>query len=49
VIRGGSWINDPQNCRVAYRNNNEPVNRDNNLGFRLALSFQLTGKPDGYH
>ncbi|GJL84106.1 MAG: hypothetical protein DHS20C01_37400 [marine bacterium B5-7] len=49
MIRGGSWNNDPQNCRVAYRNNNEPANRDNNLGFRLALSRQLTGKPDGYH
>jgi formylglycine-generating enzyme required for sulfatase activity len=47
VIRGGSWNNDPQNCRTAYRNNNRPDNRDNNLGFRLVL--QLTGKPDGFH
>ena len=35
-IRGGSWNNNPQNCRVAYRNNNTPGNRNNNLGFRLA-------------
>ncbi|MEI6412574.1 MAG: SUMF1/EgtB/PvdO family nonheme iron enzyme [Bacteroidota bacterium] len=36
VIRGGSWNNNPQNCRVAYRNNNTPGNRNNNIGFRLA-------------
>ena len=36
MIRGGSWNNNPQNCRVANRNNNAPGNRNNNLGFRLA-------------
>ncbi|MDX2248816.1 MAG: hypothetical protein SF052_18660 [Bacteroidia bacterium] len=36
--RGGSWNNNPQNCRVANRNNNSPENRDNNLGFRLAFA-----------
>ncbi|MFZ4633714.1 MAG: SUMF1/EgtB/PvdO family nonheme iron enzyme [Saprospiraceae bacterium] len=36
VIRGGSWNNDPTNCRVANRNNNTPDNRNNNAGFRLA-------------
>ena len=39
VIRGGSWNNNPQNCRIAYRNNNHPSNRNNNIGFRLVLSF----------
>ncbi|MCC6414123.1 MAG: SUMF1/EgtB/PvdO family nonheme iron enzyme [Saprospiraceae bacterium] len=34
--RGGSWNNNPQNCRVANRNNNSPDNRNNNIGFRLA-------------
>jgi hypothetical protein len=43
VIRGGSWNNNAQNCRSAYRNNNEPDNRNNNLGFRLASSRQ---RPD---
>ncbi len=33
VIRGGSWNNDPRNCRPANRNRNEPDNRNNNLGF----------------
>jgi hypothetical protein len=36
VNRGGSWNNNARNCRVSNRNNNEPDNRNNNLGFRLA-------------
>jgi len=36
VNRGGSWNNNAQNCRVSYRNNNTPDNRNNNLGFRIA-------------
>jgi hypothetical protein len=35
VIRGGSWNNDSQNLRSANRNNNDPGNRNDNLGFRL--------------
>jgi formylglycine-generating enzyme required for sulfatase activity len=35
VIRGGSWNNNGQNLRSAYRNNNNPSNRNNNIGFRL--------------
>ncbi|MFN4866629.1 MAG: hypothetical protein ACK5GZ_09980 [Cyanobium sp.] len=34
-MRGGSWNNHPRNCRSAYRNNNHPDNRNNNLGFRV--------------
>ena len=36
--RGGSWNNDAANCRTANRNTNEPTNRNNNNGFRLALN-----------
>ena len=36
--RGGSWMNSARNCRSAYRNRNTPANRNNNLGFRLALA-----------
>jgi len=36
VNRGGSWNNNAANCRAAYRNHNEPGNRNNNLGFRPA-------------
>jgi hypothetical protein len=38
VNRGGSWNNNPQNCRAANRNRNTPTNRNNNIGFRLARS-----------
>ncbi|MBR3831021.1 MAG: SUMF1/EgtB/PvdO family nonheme iron enzyme [Muribaculaceae bacterium] len=34
--RGGSWNNNANNCRVSNRNNN-PDNRNNNLGFRLVM------------
>ncbi len=34
--RGGSWNNDAQYARAANRNNNDPDNRNDNLGFRLA-------------
>lgn len=36
VNRGGSWNNEAANCRVAYRNNNNPHNRNDNLWLRLA-------------
>jgi len=35
VLRGGSWDNEPRNCRMANRNGNSPRNRNNDLGFRL--------------
>jgi RNA-directed DNA polymerase len=34
--RGGSWNNSASNLRSANRNNNEPTNRNNNVGLRLA-------------
>jgi formylglycine-generating enzyme required for sulfatase activity len=39
VLRGGCWINNSSNCRVAYRNYNEPDNRNNDAGFRLLSSL----------
>jgi formylglycine-generating enzyme required for sulfatase activity len=35
VLRGGSWNNNARNCHTAYRNRNEPGNRNNNIGFRV--------------
>jgi hypothetical protein len=35
VVRGGSWINNQDNARASYRNNNRPDNRNNNIGFRV--------------
>ncbi|NLF68655.1 MAG: hypothetical protein GX575_06310 [Candidatus Anammoximicrobium sp.] len=34
--RGGSWNNDASNGRASNRNRNDPGNRNDNLGFRLA-------------
>jgi len=39
VIRGGSWINAADNCRVANRNNNNPNNRSGDVGFRVCLDL----------
>lgn len=41
VQRGGSWNNDPANCRSANRNNNTPSTANNNIGFRLVCSAAL--------
>jgi hypothetical protein len=38
VNRGGSWNNDAANCRTTNRNTNDPTNRTNNNGLRLALN-----------
>jgi formylglycine-generating enzyme required for sulfatase activity len=35
TLRGGSWINDPLNCRSAYRNCNNRDDHVNDLGFRV--------------
>ena len=41
VVRGGSWNDQPENARSAYRNRNTTDNRNNNLGFRVARSVVL--------
>ena len=38
VIRGGSWSNTPRDLRAASRSRRTPVNRNSNVGFRLAQS-----------
>lgn len=37
-MRGGTWNNESRNARSAYRNERQRDNRNDNLGFRLALS-----------
>jgi hypothetical protein len=41
-LRGGSWNNNRNNARAAYRNNNTPDNRTNNIGFRLVVRRSTT-------
>ncbi|MFN7769871.1 MAG: SUMF1/EgtB/PvdO family nonheme iron enzyme [Planctomycetaceae bacterium] len=35
VLRGGSWNNNGDNLRCANRNDNDPENHNDNIGFRL--------------
>lgn len=48
VNRGGSWNNNADHCAVSNRNNNNPYNQNNNLGFRVMRSssiiFVVAGK-----
>jgi hypothetical protein len=41
VVRGGSWINNQDNARASYRNNNSPDNRNNNIGFRVSCASHI--------
>jgi formylglycine-generating enzyme required for sulfatase activity len=35
LLRGGSWINHPRNCRSAYRDGGHPDYREDVVGFRV--------------
>ncbi|MSP01424.1 MAG: hypothetical protein EXR07_10315 [Acetobacteraceae bacterium] len=45
VVRGGSWNNEARNARAACRNQNDPANRNNDVGFRCARSSRVDGFP----
>ena len=38
MLRGGSWYNNPGNCRSAYRYNYNLVDNNYNIGFRVVCS-----------
>ncbi|KYC37473.1 hypothetical protein WA1_42920 [Scytonema hofmannii PCC 7110] len=42
LLRGGSWVNNPRNCRSAYRNDALPDYRIDFTGFRVVLSGART-------
>ncbi len=42
LLRGGSWSSDPRYCRSAYRFCGSPGDRDNDIGFRIAVSLPRT-------
>jgi len=50
VLRGGAWNTNAANVRAGNRNANEPDNRWNNVGFRLARALvqmqALCPRPD---
>jgi hypothetical protein len=37
VLRGGSYNNEDRNLRCAIRNDNNPNNRNDNIGFRVVV------------
>ena len=41
LIRGGSWINPAEFCRVAYRFTDTPANRNISIGFRVVQTVVL--------
>ena len=41
---GGSWANNQDNARAVYRNNNDPGNRNNNIGFKAQMNPVRTGE-----
>ena len=45
MLRGGAYNNNPRNVRCAYRNRNNPEDRNDNIGFRLVAST-LSAPPE---
>ena len=42
VKRGGSWLDDPQQCTILYRTGSTPNGKSSNLGFRVCRSLITT-------
>ena len=42
VNRGGAWLTHSRSCRSAYRAYFSPENRGHNIGFRLAMTIDLS-------
>lgn len=47
VVRGGSWYHYGRSVRSAFRDRNSPVDRNDFLGFRLALGHSSSGQEGG--
>ncbi|MFP4349190.1 MAG: SUMF1/EgtB/PvdO family nonheme iron enzyme [Desulfococcaceae bacterium] len=43
VLRGGAYNNNSDNLRCAYRNRNNPNNRNDNIGFRCVCAHNFSG------
>ena len=46
VLRGASFNNNRRNARCAYRNRNNPNNRNDNNGFRVAVVSHIFAGSD---
>jgi len=44
VLRGGSFNNNPDNTRAAYRNDIHPNNSNNNVGSRVSCASQISSR-----
>jgi formylglycine-generating enzyme required for sulfatase activity len=42
LLRGGSWVSDPEYCRSAFRNRLTPDNRDGSIGLRVVCGVVRT-------
>jgi formylglycine-generating enzyme required for sulfatase activity len=42
LLRGGSWNDDPGNCRSAFRDFDDPDGRYDYFGFRVVVSAART-------
>ena len=42
IIRGGSWLSSPRNCRSAYRFYDSPGSTSNGIGFRVVCHAPRT-------
>jgi formylglycine-generating enzyme required for sulfatase activity len=38
IVRGGAWSSYACYCRSAYRDHSAPINKNNNIGFRVVLA-----------
>ena len=45
VLRGGSWNNNQDNARCAYRNNNHPHNSNDNTCNRVVCASHIDPRP----
>ncbi len=46
VLRGGSFNNNDRNVRCAYRNRNNPNNRNDDNGFRVVVFHNFRSPPE---
>ena len=46
VLRGGSWLDRPSECRIPHRTGENPANKNSARGFRIAISTHSGEEPE---